>query len=113
MPCQEEEDELDEARFELEKTQIEVDRQRRKAKNALKAAGSTCALGAFGGFFGVPGLIAGGGACIGGLLLADDIAGDYEAASELHNLAAQKHLHSFMQFLICSRRHEMIDEAVS
>ncbi|MCB9717002.1 MAG: hypothetical protein H6712_24310 [Myxococcales bacterium] len=114
MSCDDKKQAFENGFFDLEKAAAASDAARRKLENRLKAAGATCAIGALGSVVGnLPGLIAGGGACIGALLVADDAAAEYEKASKLHDIAARKNSKAFLQYFLCMRRHELGEPPVS
>jgi len=113
MDCDDDKDALSEAGFDVDAAKAAMDKARRKVANRLKAAGAACTIGAFGVFGGLAGLLAGGSACVGALLVADDAAADLEEAVELHEQALQRHAQAFKRYLICSRRHDIAGDAVS
>ncbi|MBV1857260.1 MAG: hypothetical protein KUG77_02535 [Nannocystaceae bacterium] len=64
-------------------------------------------IGAFGGFVGLAGLLAGGSACIGGLLVADDAAADFEAAYHRASRAAERAGTARIMWFLCMQKHQM------
>ena len=107
MSCADELAALEAAEAEQDDAEIDLETARRKAKNRLKGAGAACAIGAFGAIGGLPGLLAGGSACIGGLLVADDAAADFEAAQKRADRAADRASEARIKWVICMQRHQM------
>lgn len=104
MPCDEERAQTDSANQAWRQAELSMETARRKARNALKAAGATCAGGAVAGLLGPATLIAGGVACITALLLADDAAADFEEAAELHDMARDRASQAFRELYLCMSR---------
>jgi len=104
MPCDEERAHTNGANEEWKQAELAMETARRKARNALKAAGATCTGGAIASLFGPAALVAGGVACIGALLLADDFAADFEEAAERHDMARDKASEAFKELYLCMSR---------
>ncbi|PRQ05043.1 hypothetical protein [Enhygromyxa salina] len=104
MSCKDEEEKNDAAWSALREANASFQKAHRKLENRLKVAGASCAIGAIGALLGPAGLIAGGSACIGALLAADDAAVDYDYARIVSEIASDKYSRTLTDEFMCLSR---------
>ncbi|PRP89974.1 hypothetical protein ENSA5_69150 [Enhygromyxa salina] len=104
MPCKDEAEKNDDAWSAVLEAEAALAKAHHKLENRLKIAMATCGTGALTSILGLGPLIAGGMACIGALLAADDADADYEYAIAMSELAGDKHARTLVDELLCLSR---------